>query len=32
MSVHPAGGTIGIPGWNAANVILEDLEKGKIKV
>lgn len=32
MSTHPTGGTIGIPGWNAAGVILEDLEKDKIKV
>jgi phytoene dehydrogenase-like protein len=32
MSTHPAGGMIGIPGWNSAAVILEDLEKGKIKV
>lgn len=32
MSTHPAGGMIGIPGWNSAAVVLEDLENGEIKV
>ncbi|MEW5914348.1 MAG: NAD(P)/FAD-dependent oxidoreductase [Thermodesulfobacteriota bacterium] len=31
MSTHPAGGMIGIPGWNSADVILGDLEKGAVK-
>jgi phytoene dehydrogenase-like protein len=31
MSTHPAGGMIGIPGWNSADVIIKDLENGKIK-
>jgi len=29
---HPAGGMIGIPGKNASSVILDDLEKGEIKL
>jgi beta-carotene ketolase (CrtO type) len=32
MCTHPAGGMIGIPGWNSASVIIKDLEQGKIKV
>jgi phytoene dehydrogenase-like protein len=31
MSAHPIGGIIGIPGINAARVITEDLEKGRVK-
>jgi len=31
MSAHPIGGIIGIPGVNAARVITEDLEKGRLK-
>lgn len=31
MSTHPAGGMIGIPGWNSAAKVLEDLEQGNIK-
>jgi phytoene dehydrogenase-like protein len=30
MCTHPTGGMLGIPGWNAASAILEDLEKGVI--
>jgi len=29
-STHPAGGVSGAPGYNAAKVILEDIEKGEI--
>ena len=32
MCTHPAGGMTGIPGWNAASVILEDLEKEVVKL
>jgi len=32
MCTHPTGGMIGIPGWNAASTILEDLEKEVIGV
>jgi phytoene dehydrogenase-like protein len=32
MSSHPAGGVIGIPGYNTASVIMQDIEKGKVKV
>jgi phytoene dehydrogenase-like protein len=26
MCTHPTGGMLGIPGWNAASAIIEDLE------
>ena len=32
LSAHPIGGIIGIPGVNAAKIIAEDLEKGRVKV
>lgn len=30
MCTHPTGGMLGIPGWNAASAILDDLEKEEI--
>jgi phytoene dehydrogenase-like protein len=30
MCTHPTGGMIGIPGWNAASAILDDLENEEI--
>jgi hypothetical protein len=32
MCTHPTGGMLGIPGWNAASTILDDLEKEEIKL
>jgi phytoene dehydrogenase-like protein len=31
-SVHPMGGVLGLPGFNTARIIRQDLEKGTVKL